>query len=159
MKYLPLGSVFVSVLTIGMILVSGCLIGDGERDYAMSHITPTPQITAETVLVNPTPIIITPAANTGDTTPFTMVVKGNGYYNSVDIVEMSGVGPKGESVSISWTDSGPTLYLIRNAAKIHDDGRWSFDLDLRKFQVPRDQITVTASIYRERSDPVIITIV
>ena len=28
-------------LVIVAVLVSGCVIGDGERDYAMSHITPT----------------------------------------------------------------------------------------------------------------------
>ncbi|MFA5269331.1 MAG: hypothetical protein WC379_15295 [Methanoregula sp.] len=159
MKYLPFTSVFVPILIIGMTLVSGCLIGDGERDYAMSHITPTPQIIHETVQITPNPIITTPTANTSDSTPLTMVVKGNGYYNSVDIVELSGFGPKGKSVSISWTDSSHTQHWIFNVAKIHDDGRWSFDLDLHKFQVARDQITVTAVIYGEKSAPVIITIV
>ena len=41
--------VFISVL------VSGCLIGDGEHDYAMSHITPTP---AQSSLTTPTTIPI-----------------------------------------------------------------------------------------------------
>jgi hypothetical protein len=31
----------ILILIFVTILVSGCLIGDGERDYAMSHITPT----------------------------------------------------------------------------------------------------------------------
>ena len=42
-------------LVIVAVLVSGCMIGDGERDYAMSHITPTD---AQSFLITPAAIPI-----------------------------------------------------------------------------------------------------
>jgi hypothetical protein len=48
-------------LVIVAVLVSGCVIGDGERDYAMSHITPTDaQSSLITPAKIPTPSIPTP---------------------------------------------------------------------------------------------------
>jgi hypothetical protein len=41
------------------VLVSGCMIGDGERDYAMSHITPTAtqsSLTSPSAISTSTPI-------------------------------------------------------------------------------------------------------
>ena len=43
MKYLPVISTLVAILIICMVLVTGCL--DGERDGAMSRVTPTPSAT------------------------------------------------------------------------------------------------------------------
>jgi hypothetical protein len=48
-------------LVIVAVLVSGCVIGDGERDYAMSHFTPTDaQSSVMTRTTIPTPSTPTP---------------------------------------------------------------------------------------------------
>jgi hypothetical protein len=45
----------ITLLLLVAVLVSGCVIGDGERDYAMSHITPTD---AQSSLITPAAIPI-----------------------------------------------------------------------------------------------------
>ena len=85
----------ILILIFVAILVSGCLIGDGEQDYAMSHITPTVSQSS----------VITPA-----TTPSTNFPLST-YWIKIDPISDKQVGDKFKITAKTNLSVGKEIYV------------------------------------------------
>ncbi len=85
----------ILILIFVAILVSGCLIGDGERDYAMSHITPT---ASQSSVITPT---ITPSTN------FPLSI----YWIKINPISDNQIGDKFKITAMTNLSVGTEIYV------------------------------------------------